>query len=154
MHALSLPPSLSPSPPYRIKFREHHLLSPLLFKIVKSKIHNIHRTTIWTTLLYWCQVWSSSLRKEHKLWVFVERVSEGVAVLNICILRASNCMKTIHYVLSFLHIWLRTQPQIYHIRTHVLAGWQPNLVCIIQLTANNSAPTCTKRKCDKVAWAG
>ena len=133
---------------YRIKFRENHLSSPLLFKSVRSKIQ---RTTILTTVSNWWKTWPFSLRKGSKLKVFDKRVPDGVSALNICIPRASDCMTAIYYVLPFLHIMLRTPPQIYQIRTKVLIGWQPNLACIIEPRANNSAPSCTKRNCDKEA---
>jgi len=43
----------------------------LLSKTTKMKIH---RTTILPVVLYGCEIWSLTLRKECRLWVFQNRV--------------------------------------------------------------------------------
>jgi hypothetical protein len=50
---------------------QNHLSSHLLYKIVKIKIY---RTVILTVVLYACETWSLTLREEHRLRVFENRV--------------------------------------------------------------------------------
>jgi len=40
-------------------------------KNIKIKIH---RTKILPVVLFWCEAWSVTLREEHRLWVFENRV--------------------------------------------------------------------------------
>jgi hypothetical protein len=49
----------------------YHLCSSLLSKNIKFKIH---RTKIFTVVLYGCETWSVLLREEHRLRVFENRV--------------------------------------------------------------------------------
>jgi hypothetical protein len=43
----------------------------MLSKNLKIKIH---RTIIWTVVLYVCETWSLTLRDEHRLRMFEKRV--------------------------------------------------------------------------------
>jgi hypothetical protein len=47
------------------------LSSSLLPKNIKIKVQ---RTTILPVVLYGCETWSLTLRKKHRLWVFVNVV--------------------------------------------------------------------------------
>jgi hypothetical protein len=50
------------------------LSSQLLSRNVKVKIHK----TILPVVLYGCEIWSLTLRKEHRLRVFENRVLRGI----------------------------------------------------------------------------
>jgi hypothetical protein len=49
--------------------------SRLLSKKVKVKMH---KTIILRVVLYWCETWSLTLREEHRLRVFENRVLRGI----------------------------------------------------------------------------
>jgi hypothetical protein len=49
--------------------------SCLLFKNVKVKIY---KTVILSVVLYWCETWSLTLREEHGLKVFENRVLRSI----------------------------------------------------------------------------
>ena len=54
----------------------HNLLSSsLLSKTLKIKMY---RTIILPVILYGCETWSLTLREEHRLWVFENRVLRRV----------------------------------------------------------------------------
>jgi hypothetical protein len=54
----------------------HSLLScRLLSRDVKVKIY---KTIILPVVLYWCETWSVTLREEHRLRVFGNRVLRGI----------------------------------------------------------------------------
>jgi hypothetical protein len=50
---------------------QNHLSSRLLYKHVKIRIY---RTVILSLVLYGCETWSLTLREEHRLKVFENRV--------------------------------------------------------------------------------
>jgi hypothetical protein len=54
----------------------HHLVQNLLYSSLLSKHIKIktYRTLILPVVLYRCETWSLTLRKEHRLWVFENRV--------------------------------------------------------------------------------
>jgi hypothetical protein len=51
------------------------LSSSLLSKNIKTKIH---RTRILPVVLYGCKTWSLTLREEHRLTAFENRVLRGI----------------------------------------------------------------------------
>jgi hypothetical protein len=54
---------------------QYHLSSCLLPKNVKIRIY---KTTILPVILYGCETWSLTLREEHRLRVFGNRVLRGI----------------------------------------------------------------------------
>jgi len=57
-----------------LSFGQNLLSSSLLSKNLKIKICKIYKTIILSVVLYGCETWSLTLRKEHRLRVFENRV--------------------------------------------------------------------------------
>jgi hypothetical protein len=56
-------------------FRFSFLSSRLLFRNVKVKIY---KSIIWPVVLFGCETWSLTVREEHRLRVFENRVLRGI----------------------------------------------------------------------------
>jgi hypothetical protein len=54
----------------------YHSIQNFLFSCLLSKIR-IYKTIILPVVLYGCKTWSLTLRKEHRLRVFENRVLKG-----------------------------------------------------------------------------
>jgi hypothetical protein len=61
--------------PFKKIMRHRNLSSSLLSKNLKTEIH---RTIIFSVVLYGCETWSLTLREERRLRVFVNRVLRGI----------------------------------------------------------------------------
>jgi hypothetical protein len=52
-----------------------HFLSSLLYKVLSKNMKiKVHRNIILPVVLYGCETWSRTLREEHRLRVFENRV--------------------------------------------------------------------------------
>jgi hypothetical protein len=58
-----------------LQFGAQPSVLPLLSRDVKVKIH---KTIILPVVLYGCETWSLTLREEHRLRVFENRVLRGI----------------------------------------------------------------------------
>jgi hypothetical protein len=50
------------------------MLATIEFSFYKNLKIKIYKTIVSPAVLYGCETWSLTLRKEHKLWVFQNRV--------------------------------------------------------------------------------
>jgi hypothetical protein len=54
---------------------QNRLSSSLLYKDIETRIY---RTIILPVVLYWCETWSLTLREEHRLSVFENRLPRRI----------------------------------------------------------------------------